>query len=109
MKQLLTHVRNCIFRGLIAIIPLLMCALAIRLLYVLIDKKIIVFLGKFFEIKQTPGLGILLLLICLYLIGLIFSNIVGRQFLKLVERISQRIPFVKTIYGIGKQLTQSFS
>jgi uncharacterized membrane protein len=45
----------------------------------------------------------------LYLIGLIVSNIVGHQFFKFIGDISQRIPLIKTIYGIGKQLSQSLS
>ena len=109
MKNFITHIRNYIFRGLIAMIPILLCALAMQLLYVLIDKKIMGFLGKFLEVRHIPGFGILLVLICLYLIGLIVSNIMGRQLFKFIEGISQRIPLIKVIYGVGKQLSQSLS
>ena len=109
MKNFITCIRKYIFRGLIAIIPIALCTLAIQLLYVLIDKKIMEFLGKFFEIRHIPGSGILLVLISLFLIGLLVSNIIGRQFLKFIEGISQRIPLIKVIYGVGKQLSQSLS
>ncbi len=109
MKKFFTHLRNHIFQGLLAIIPLLLCYFALQLLYVLIDKKVMGFLGRFIHIGHIPGLGTLLLLFFLYLIGLIVSNIVGHQFFKLIERISKRIPFIKTIYGVGKQLSQGLS
>lgn len=109
MKNVITHTRNYIFRGLLAIIPILLCALAVQLLYVLIDKKIMGFLENFVQIRQIPGLGILILLIFLYFLGLIVSNIIGRQFFKFLESVTQRIPLIKSIYGIGKQLSQSLS
>ncbi len=103
------HIRVHVFRGLLAVTPVLMCAGAIYLLYVLIDKKIIGLLSNFFNIQAFPGLGILLVLVALYLIGLIVSNIIGRRLLKAVEKLTTHIPFIKSIYGVGKQLSQSFS
>ena len=109
MKHFFQHIRVFIFRGLLAIIPLLLCVLAVQLLYVLIDQKVIGFLNNFFAVRKIPGLGILLLLVALYLIGLIVSNILGHRILRLLESIPQRIPFIKTIYGVGKQLSQGLS
>lgn len=109
MKEFAKHIRIYIFRGLIAIIPLLLCALAVRLLYVLIDKKIITLLDKVVKIRHIPGLGILLVLVSLYFIGLIVSNLVGRRVLRIIETISQKIPILKTIYSAGKQISQSLS
>src|ERR1017187_2831624 len=98
MKNFIIHARSYILRGLFAIIPLLLCITAIRLLYVLIDKQVMKFLAQFIDIRQIPGLGIILLLICLYFIGLIFSNVIGRQILRFIESISERIPIIKIIY-----------
>ncbi len=108
-KGILKHIQVCIFRGLLAVIPLALTALAILLFYNLVDKKIMELLYKFFNIKQIPGLGILIVTICLYLIGLIVSNFLGRQFFKFLENISERIPFIKAIYAVGKQLSQGLS
>ena len=109
MKTFFTHARNYILRGLLAIIPLLLCAVALQLLYVLIDKRVMGLLDHFIEIRHIPGLGILLVLVTLYFMGLIVSNIVGHQFFRFIEWISQRIPFIKTIYGVGKQLSHGLS
>lgn len=109
MKPFVQHIRIYIFRGLLAIIPIFLSVVAIQLLYVLIDKRIMVFLNDFIEVRKIPGLGILLLLICLYFIGLIVTNVVGRRFLHLIERISQRIPVIKAIYQVGKQFSEGLS
>ena len=109
MKTFLIHVRMYILRGLLAIIPLLLCITAIRLLYLLIDKQVMKFLAQFIDISQIPGLGILLLLVTLYLIGMIFSNVLGRQIFRLIDNITERIPVIKFIYGIGKQISDTFA
>ncbi len=104
-----THARNYIFRGLLAIIPLLLCALALKLIYELIDKRVMGFIDNFFHIRHIPGLGILLVLIFLYFLGLIVSNIVGKQFFKFLGNISEKIPLIGAVYNVGKQLSQSLS
>lgn len=109
MKQFFSHVRTYIFRGLLAIIPLVLSIIAIRLLYFLIDKRVMGFLEQFIHVRQIPGLGILLVLICLYLIGLVVSNVVGKQIFHLISSISERIPVIKAIYQVGKQLSESLS
>ncbi len=109
MKNVFTHLRTFIFRGLLAIIPLLLCTTAIWLLYILIDKKVMILLDKVVDIRQIPGLGILLVLVFLYLLGLIVSNVAGRQIFHFIEGVSDRIPLIKAIYNIGKQLSESLS
>ncbi|MBF0479115.1 MAG: DUF502 domain-containing protein [Candidatus Omnitrophica bacterium] len=109
MREFMKHLRQYIVRGLWAIIPLFLSYLAVKLLYVLIDKKVMAFLEQFVHVRQIPGMGILLVLVCLYLIGLIVSNVLGRQIFHSIEWISQRIPVVKAVYQVGKQLSESFS
>jgi len=109
MKNIFKHLQTYIFRGLFAIIPLLLTVIAITLLYKLIDKKVMSFLEQYIEIRHVPGMGILLVLLSLYLIGIIFSNVIGRQVLKFIERVSEKIPIIKFIYQLGKELSESFS
>ncbi len=109
MSNFFKHARRNIFRGLLAIIPLLLSILAVKVLYELIDKRVILFLDQFVDVRQIPGLGILLVLVCLYFVGLIVSNVLGRQIFQFIENISDRIPFIKAVYQVGKQLSESFS
>jgi uncharacterized membrane protein len=109
MKDFLLHLRMYIFRGLLAIIPILLCLLAVQLLYVLIDQRVMGFFAKYFDLRQIPGMGIILLLLSLYFIGLIVSSIIGRQLFRFIDHISNSIPLIKIIYGVGKQLSQSLA
>jgi uncharacterized membrane protein len=102
------HVKTQIIRGILASIPFVLTFLVLRLLYVTIDRRLMELIAQVIGYK-IPGLGFLLLLILLYLLGLGASNVVGRYFLNLLERITNRIPFIKTTYQIGRQLSDTLS
>ena len=108
MKGLFRHLRTYTFRGLLAIVPLALSFLSLKILYTAIDKRVTLMVEKFLGFT-FPGLGVLLVLASLYLLGLIASNVVGRQLFGLVERIANGIPLVKTVYQVGRQLAASLS
>jgi len=108
MKTSISHIKKFVFRGMVALIPLALSFLVIRLLYLGIDQRIMRHLEGFVGLR-IPGLGILVLLLALYLVGVIASNMVGRQIFNLIERITQKIPIVNTIYQVGKQLSSTLS
>ena len=108
MKTLLKHLKIYVLRGLFAIIPLALTAFALNLLYTVIDKRITGVVERLIGFS-FPGLGVILLLVVLYLLGLIVSNVVGRQIFRLVEGIAKRIPLIKTTYNVGRQLSSTLS
>ena len=107
-RALVAHIRRFVIRGTIALIPIAIPAFAIYLLYDFIDRRLIVLVDKTFHIR-FPGLGIVLLLVTLYLVGLIVSNVFGRQLLTWLERLTERIPIIGTAYRLGKQLSGTLS
>jgi uncharacterized membrane protein len=108
MKGVFKHVRMFVFRGLLAIVPLALCYLVVRFLYLTIDRKVA---GPIERIAGVPipGLGILLVLLALYLLGLAASNWLGKRVFGVIERIMERIPVVKTIYHVGRQFGTALS
>jgi uncharacterized membrane protein len=108
MKHFFSHFRTHVFRGLLALIPVVLTVLTLRFIYVFIDQRIIHLLHKYIGVN-VPGLGTIVLLCFLYLIGLIASNVIGKQFFGLIERLTSRIPLIKTTYQIGKQLSNTLS
>jgi uncharacterized membrane protein len=108
MKNLLLHLKTYILRGFWAIIPLALSFVAIRFLYTSIDQRVTKLIDRIVGFS-LPGLGILLLLFTLYLLGLVASNVIGNRFFALVERITDRIPVIKTTYRIGRQLAVTFT
>ena len=108
MKKYVQHVKKYIIRGLIASIPLALTFFALQLLYNMIDKRAVKIVDQAIGFS-FPGLGLILVLISLYILGLIASNVVGRQAFHLIERITGHIPLMKTTYKIGKQLGTTLS
>jgi len=108
MAQLIKHIRTFVFRGLLASIPFALSIFAVHFFYTSIDQRVLDLLEEHVGVR-FPGLGILLLLVVLYILGFVTSNVIGRRFLGLVERITSRIPLVKTTYQIGKQVSDTFS
>jgi uncharacterized membrane protein len=108
MKKILKHFRGYIFRGLLAVIPLALTAFAIKILYTTIDKRITIVIDEIIGFS-FPGLGVIFLVATLYILGLVVSNVVGRQIFGLLDRIATRVPLVKTTYNVGKQLSGSLS
>ena len=108
MKGIFKHLKRYIFRGLLAVIPLGLTAFAIKIFYTTIDKRITGLIAEIIGFS-FPGLGVLLLVAVLYFLGLIVSNVMGRQIFGLLDRIANRIPLVKTTYNVGRQLSSTFS
>jgi uncharacterized membrane protein len=108
MSTVFKHLKTYIFRGFLAIIPLALSYLAIRFLYLTIDTRITRIIHRVLGFR-IPGLGILLVLVFLYLLGLAASNWMGRKFFGLIDRITRRIPFIKTIYTLGRQFAEALS
>ncbi len=108
MKKFFNHLKRYIFRGFFAMIPLVITILVMQFVYILVDKRAAKFLSEYIG-YTIPGLGLLLVIAVLYLVGLITSNFIGKGLLSLVENITTRIPFIKTIYQIGQQLSFSLS
>jgi uncharacterized membrane protein len=108
MARFLAHLRKFVIRGALALIPIALPAAAVYLLYDFIDRRIVVLVERIFHVS-FPGLGIILLLVVLYLVGLVASNIFGRRILGGLEQLTERIPIIKLIYRLGKQLSGTLS
>ncbi|MDW7680054.1 MAG: DUF502 domain-containing protein [bacterium] len=108
LKKTINHFKKYVIRGLLAIIPLALTFFVIQLLYVGVDKKVMGFIQRFIGVN-IPGLGFVIVLLILYLIGLIASNIAGRQLFTWVEKLFQKIPLINTTYQVGKQLSDTLA
>ena len=108
MKAFSLHVKKYVMRGFLAIIPLMLSVLVIHLLYVNIDQRVVRLVDQTIGFS-FPGLGIILSLAALYLLGIVGSNIIGKKTLDIIEKITERLPFIKTTYQVGKQLADTLS
>jgi len=108
MRNVFRHIKTYIFRGFLAIIPLILSFFAIQFLYLTIDRRVTGLIERIIGFR-IPGLGIILVLILLYLLGLAASNWIGKRVFNFIDRITAGIPLIKTIYKLGKQIGEAFS
>jgi uncharacterized membrane protein len=108
MRGFFKHLKTYIFRGLLAIIPIGLSYLVIRFFYLTVDTRITKLIDRWLGFR-IPGLGILIVLIILYLLGLAASHWAGRKAFGFVELVTTRIPLIKTVYTLGKQLADALS
>lgn len=58
---------------------------------------------------RVPGLGIFLIVVFVFFVGLVAANYVGKKFVEAGDLMIQRTPFVRGIYVTIKKMVQTFS
>ena len=59
------------------------------------------------ELKQIPGLGVLVMVVGLFVTGIFAANMVGQWWLRQGSRVLKKIPIVKSIYSSVKQVSDT--
>jgi uncharacterized membrane protein len=62
---------------------------------------------KFFVGRSLPGVGLVALIILVYLLGLIATNVIGRTLIRWFDAGMSRTPIIKYIYSGSKQVVDS--
>ena len=101
-------IKNRLIAGILVVAPLWMTFAALRFFFRRLDSFFAPLIKRIFDMP-IPGLGLLLLLLFLYIIGMIAANIVGRSLIHFGESILDRIPVVKNIYQTTKQILHTVS
>lgn len=65
------------------------------------------FLPETYLRLPTPGLGVILVVLIVFIVGLLTRNIVGRKMVHLGEKIVDRIPLARVLYVGVKQLMEA--
>jgi len=113
MKFLIKHLKGTFIAGLFVVIPIGITIFILKFLFSFTDGILSSYLDQLFSIithreLNFPGLGIITGIVVIYLGGLLATNVLGNQLLKLGDNLMNRIPLVKSIYSSSKQLTKVF-
>lgn len=100
--------RVYIFRGLLTLIPIGLTLFTVQIIYIFIDRRVMELFNKFIGYR-IPGLGLLFFIAVLYFTGMIASNVFGKKIFAILEDIMSRIPLLKMVYQVGKQLSNTLS
>lgn len=113
MKFAVNHLKGTFIAGLFVVIPIGITIFILKFLFNFTDGILGSYLDNFFGFifhheLHVPGLGIITGAMIIYLAGLLATNVLGTQLLKLGDDLLSRIPLVKSIYTSSKQLTKVF-
>jgi uncharacterized membrane protein len=97
--------------GFVVLVPLVITVAVIRFLFVFTSGILLPVIDPAFA--DWPWLGraalsLLILLVAIYILGALATNIVGRRVLSLGESVVLRLPFVKVVYSVSKQVVAAF-
>ena len=100
-----------IFTGLIVLIPLVLTFWVIYSLAHFLDQ-VVLLLPYEYQPNQLigfniPGVGVILTVTAIFVVGLIANNFFGKRLISLYEVILDKLPFVKSIYGGIKQVSDT--
>jgi uncharacterized membrane protein len=95
MSRLLAY----FLRGLVVVVPLAVTIYVCRVIFTTIDS----WLGL-----PIPGVGFLLTLLLIVIVGVLASNLVARSLIGSLDRLFERLPFVRLLYSSTKDMLNAF-
>ncbi len=108
MTQLFVHIRRYFLTGLLVITPIWGTYLILRTLLRTLDGILGDALQRHLAF-YLPGFGIIVLVALILLIGLVATNFLGRELVRLWEELLHRVPVVRNIYSVMKSIVDAIS
>ena len=108
-KRIESHIQRKTLAGLLEMVPLTVTILV--LLFVVEHADSFVRILPFVEGQpwDFTGVGLIVVIVSAYLLGLFVSTILGKKLMWLQDTILNGIPVIKTIYGVTQQATRSLT
>lgn len=106
-----TLVRRYLIAGLLVWLPLGITVLAVNFLVKLFDGTLM-WLPEAYRPSallgyDIPGMGLILSVVVIFFTGMLVTNYLGRQIMRLWESFLERIPLVRTLYAGVKQIAEA--
>ncbi len=99
--------RRHFFTGLIVLAPTVITGWLVWKIFVTIDGLIGPLQSRF-PVLDTPGIGVAIVIVLIFLMGFLASNIIGRRLISSGEKFFKKLPVVRTIYTASKELSEVF-
>lgn len=111
-RLLRRRLKKYFLTGLLVVVPIVMTILVIRWLVHFLDSMLTSVLPEALRPDvlyglPVPGVGMLATLLLILLIGVLTANIFGRSLVNFYERVLDRIPLVKGVYTLFKQVSDT--
>lgn len=93
--------------GLMILLPLFLSFLILKFMLSQLDSILGPIFTKYIGFS-VPGLGLASLIMIIWLTGVLTTNFLGKEFVKIYESIISKVPILNTIFSGIKQISDSF-
>jgi uncharacterized membrane protein len=104
MKSILKSFVN----GILTIVPIILVIYVTYKTFMFLDGLLGGFLKQYFKESYVPGIGILATLLLITILGFLSTKFITGTIFRIIDRLLEKIPFVKTIYSVIKDTVHSF-
>ncbi|MBM4138800.1 MAG: DUF502 domain-containing protein [Nitrospira sp.] len=108
-RMLKTALKRYFLTGLLVVIPIWGTVLILKTLFVTMDGILGDILARWAPNHYVPGIGIALLIILIFSMGVLTANFMGRAIVKIWEDWVNRLPLVRGIYSTIKSMMDILS
>lgn len=111
-KLIRSRIRRYFLAGLVAVVPLGLTILVVRWTISFMDQWLLRFIPPKYWPEEMfgfplPGIGLLATVLIILFVGVLVTNYFGRSLLHMSERLMGRIPLVKGIFSLFKQVADT--
>jgi uncharacterized membrane protein len=104
MKSILRNFIN----GILTIVPIILVVYVIFKVFLFLDGILGNFLKPYLREDYIPGIGLLLTFVVITILGWLSTRVFAGAIFRLVDRLLERIPLIKTLYSVIKDTFNSF-
>lgn len=94
--------------GILTIVPILLVGYVIYKTFMFLDSILGNLLKPYLKNDYIPGIGLLTTLVLITLLGWLSTMFISGKVIRIIERILDHTPIVKTIYSVIKDTIHSF-
>ena len=111
-RSFLARLRGYLIAGVLVIAPITITAWLTITIVNFVDNRVEKLIPPSYNPEtylpfSLPGLGFVIAIIFLILVGMLTANFMGRFFLRIGERVLDRLPVVRSLYGATKQIFET--
>lgn len=112
-QGLFAWLRERFVAGMLIALPIVATFIILDFLINLIDSRVVPLLPPALRPETyldfaVPGFGLIILILFLTLLGAVATNFLGSYFVSLTDRVLTRIPVVRNVYSVFKQIRDVF-
>lgn len=104
MKSVLKNFIN----GILTIVPIILVIYVIYKTFMFLDSLLGNLLKPYLQERYIPGIGLLTTLILITILGWLSTRFITGSIIRLIDKLLEKIPFVKIVYSVIKDTVHSF-